>query len=198
MRSLLALLLCVPSLSHAACLDLPKPGMMVNEVLVGVVYRPAADNITLVTAWPTTNPDRACCTRLAFSAGYWQGMLSGQIPLGAVPAPLFMATLPARDDPATPEEQAMCQTMADIIIVVPRVVRNTQRTDGSRPLKVLRDPTQPLSSTNPLIDLKAGTVIQYVEPGRPCERTPIINTTSAGQWLYTTSAVGQRGIALCK
>lgn len=196
MKRLLALFLFLPGLTHAACLDLPKPGMTVSEVLVAVVPD-AAGNVSLVSAWPTANPDRVCCTKIAFSAGYWRDMLGQQVSLGAVPAPIFMAALPVRDNPRSAAETDMCQTMADRMIQVPRVVRNAQRTDGARPLKVLRDPSQPLSTTNPLIDLKVAGVQQYAPAGNPCERTPVINTTSAGQWLYTT-ANGQRGIALCK
>lgn len=183
---------------HAACDLLPKPNMNVNEVLVATVPNAATGRPSLVAAWPTTNPDRICCNRIQFSAGYWADMLGQQIPLGMSPAPLWLAALPQRDDPITPEEQAMCQQMANAIIVVPRVVRNSSRTDGARPLYVLRDPSQPLSSANPLVPLKVANVQQYVESGQPCERTPVINTTSAGQWLYTTSLSNQRGIALCK
>lgn len=197
MKLIIALFLFFPALSHAACLDPPRPGMTVNEVLVAAVPDTATGNISLLSAWTTTNPDRVCCTKMAFGGGYWRGMLDRQALLGAVPAPIFMATLPVRDDPRTAAETAMCQTMADAIIVVPRVVRNVQRTDGARPLKVLRYPAQLLSATNPLIDLKVAGVVQYAPAGNTCERTPVINTTSAGQWLYTT-ANGQRGVALCK
>ena len=88
-----------------------------------------------------------------------------------------------------------CQNMVDVMtqagVVVPfRVIRNANRTDGSRPMFTLVN--------GAMINLRVNGVQVYVEPDRVCETTPVISTTTVGSWLYVTNVAGVRGISLCK
>lgn len=182
----LSILLSVPAFA-APCTASPKVGLTAQEVQIS-----STDNGSkLYFAWPTTDPALGCCVRIPVRV-----IQSSLTPNLDKKLSEFIATSGTRLPDLTPSEIAHClMLIAKVLPPAPAVVRNTFRADGARPLKKLRDPTQPYSATNPLIDFKPAA---YVEAGRPCERTPVLNTTTAGQWLYVTNLAGQRGIALCK
>lgn len=192
------LVLLVPAAWGVPCTTLPKPAMTLDEVQIAITE----DGSRITLAWPTTNPTIGCCSRAEFDPASWREIFRTRLTSGNDSNSLtaFLASVTRVPGPAlTVAEQARCQAMiSKILAVTYRVVRNPQRADGARPLKVLRDPDQPLSATNPLVNLTANGVQLYVEAGRLCESTPVINTTTAGLWLYTTNVVGVRGIALCK
>lgn len=192
----LVILLFLPALAFAApCTTPPKIGLTASDVQIAVTE--SATKIWF--AWPTINPAVACCIRMPIDSTQWRSALNNRSDSDSVNLSEFILTAKPPGGTLSSSEIVFCQKMIDKVLGPgPIVVRNSSRADGSRPLKVLRDPTQAYSSTNPLIDLKVGGVIQYVEAGRPCERTPVVNKTTSGQWLYVTSSAGQRGIALCK
>lgn len=203
MRSLIPLLIIMPSLAFAACPIPPKIGLGASDVLVAVDRTDGWDLPTSIyIAWPTTDPNDPCCMRTKFDERAWRGILDQHIPRGITTLTEFALAVTNPPPPAgdlTQADRAKCAQMFERILgPAPTVVRNNQRPDGSRPLKVLRDPTQPYSAANPMIDLKIGNVIQYVEPGRVCDRLPVINTTTSGKWLYVTNTANLQGIALCK
>lgn len=180
------------------CTTLPKPAMTLDEVQIAI----AEDGYKITLAWPTINPTIGCCSRADFDTPSWRDIFRIRQTNGNDSTSLtaFLASVTRVPGPAlTLAEQARCQAMINKILAVTyRVVRNAMRVDGARPLKVLRDPTQPLSAANPLVNLTANGAQLYVEVDRQCESTPVIQTTTAGLWLYTTNVAGARGIALCK
>lgn len=180
------------SLSEAACLVAPKSGLRVDEVLVQINRVDGIDATNIVMAWPTTDANTVCCTRAVYDRRAWQVILDNQISRGTVTLANFVTAIEPPGGEKTPAENAICQVMADRILPpAPRVVRNAQRADGARPLFTL-------NATGSMVNLKVSGVQVYVEANRPCERTPVINKTTAGSWLYTTNAAGVRGITLCK
>ncbi|MCI0517229.1 MAG: hypothetical protein L0Y45_05270 [Woeseiaceae bacterium] len=198
-KFLFALLIFVSAAADAApCTLPPKDGLKAGEVLVQVARQDGWESpASIYVAYPSTAVNDGCCFRAKFDERAWRSLLDAKIQAGAVTLPEFVATMtvPGSDTPLTAADLMVCTGLADRIYPPLFVVRNTQRADGARPLKVLRDPSLPYSTTNPLINTSP---VAYVEAGRPCERTPVINTTSSGQWLYTTNIAGRRGIALCK
>lgn len=193
---ILAVLFLFPSLAFAApCTTPPKIGLTASDVQIAVTE--SATKIWF--AWPTIDSAVACCIRMPIDSTQWRSALNYRSDSESVGLAEFILTAKPPGGILSDSEIVFCQKMIDKVLGPgPTVVRNSNRVDGSRPLKVLRDPSQTYSSTNPLIDLKVGGVIQYVEAGRHCERTPVVNKTTSGQWLYVTSSAGQRGIALCK
>jgi len=153
-------------------------------------------------AWPTVDPQIVCCVQTQFDPASWRSIFRERVTAGHESTSLtsFVATITRVPGPAlTVDEQARCHAMRSRILQPAQfVVRNAQRADGARPLKVLQDPAQPLSATNPLINLLVSGLQVYVEAGRPCESTPVVNSTTSGSWLYTANVAGVRGIALCK
>lgn len=191
MRLIITAVLLLPLLGNAMCLPAPKAGLRADEVLIQTNRVDGIDVTNIIMAWPTTDPNTVCCTRAIYDRRVWQQILDQQIPRGTVTLTEFVAAITPPGGGKTPAENAICQSMADRIIPPIRVVRNVHRADGTRPMFTL-------NSSGAMVNLKANGVQVYVEPGRPCERTPIISTTSSGLWLYTTNAAGIRGIALCK
>lgn len=192
------LMLYLPTAWGALCTTLPKPAMTLDEVQIAITE----DGSKVTLAWPTINPTIGCCARADFDPASWRDIFRARLTSGNDSTSLtaFLASVTQVPGPAlTLAEQARCQAMINkILAVTHRVVRNAQRADGARPLKILRDPSQPLGATNPLVNLTANGVQLYVEADRPCDSTPVIQTTTAGLWLYTTNVAGARGIALCK
>lgn len=179
------------SLSEADCLVAPKSGLRVDEVLIQTNRVVGVDVTNIIMAWPTSDPNLTCCTRALFAPRAWQLILDQQISRGTVTLADFVMGITAPGGEKTAAENEICQAMTDRILPPLRVVRNAQRTDGSRPMFIL-------NNSGSMINLKISGVQVYVEAGRPCERTPVINKTSAGSWLYTMNAGGVRGITLCK
>lgn len=196
MRILAVLFLFLPLLAFSApCTTPPKAGLTASDVQIAVTE--SATKIWF--AWPTIDPAVACCIRMPIDSTQWRSALNYRSDSTSLALTEFIVSAKPPGGVLSETEIAFCQKMIDKVLPPgPKVVRNTLRADGSRPLKVLKDPTQPYSTTNTLIDLKIGGVTQYVEPDRPCERQPIINTTTSGSWLYVTNLSGNRGIALCK
>ena len=189
MKTLLLLLLWLMIFTtHAApCNIPPKVGLTASEVQIAS----AENGSKLYFAWPTTDPAKGCCVRIPVSM--IQSIITPDLDQKLSE---FVLTAGSNLPTLTDAETAFCQTLINKVQPIgPVVVRNAFRTDGARPLKKLTDPAQPYSVTNPLIDFKPAA---YVEAGRPCERTPVVNSTTAGQWLYVTNLAGTRGIALCK
>ena len=184
----------------APCTTLPKSGLKADEILISVHRAAGAPVTSIYLAWPTNDPNIACCLRSHYNHQGWQAIFDANKTTGDTSPKLtdYMMGITPYGPALTDADQAQCKTMMDRVLPPITVVRNTLRADGSRPLKVLRDPAQPYSTTNPLVNLLANGVQVYVEAGRPCERVPVINTTTSGKWLYTTNLAGQRGIALCK
>jgi len=180
----------------APCTTPPKVGLTVDEIQIAITD----DGRSITMAWPTTTPNLGCCSRTDFDYVSWRDIFRQRMTDGnnSVRLTEFLATVTVPGGPLSTAEQARCQAMIDRVLPGPTVVRNPYRTDGARPMKLLKDPAQPYSAANPLVDLKIAGVLQYVDAGRSCERSPVVNTTSAGQWLYVTNASGQRGVALCK
>lgn len=198
MKSLLALFLLLPTLVHAACVDPPKPNMLANEPKI-VSLRAPDNGYIVVVGWPTTQDGTVCCKHTKFGGGYWQTALDRKIAEGVQDAHFWLSTLradPAVDGPVTPAIQEACNQIAAIIYPSPKVATTST---GQRPMYRLRDESLPYSKdTNPRVVLKVNGVSQYVATGTACERVPVIETTTAGQWLYTTNTDRVRGISLCK
>ncbi|MHB1099296.1 MAG: hypothetical protein ACYCZR_07045 [Burkholderiales bacterium] len=190
--SVVLTLLCFTEQAIAVCLAPPKVGLTTDQVLIQTNRVAGIDVTNIIMAWPTTDANLVCCTRAVYDRRAWQVILDEQIPRGTVTLTEFVMAIDPPGGEKTPAENAICQTMADRILPpAPRVVRNSQRTDGARPMFTL-------NTTGSLVNLKVSGVQVYVEAGRVCERTPVIRKTTAGSWLYTTNAAGVRGIALCK
>lgn len=176
----------------AVCLTPPKVGLTTDQVLIQTNRVDGIDVTNIIMAWPTTDPNLVCCTRAVYDRRAWQVILDQQIPRGTVTLTEFVAAIDPPGGEKTPAENAICQAMADRILPpAPRVVRNALRADGSRPMFTL-------NTSGSMVNLRVSGVQVYVEPGRPCERSPVISKTTAGSWLYVTNAAGIRGIALCK
>lgn len=192
LRLFLLVFLLSSNVGSAICLVEPKVGLRADEVLIQTNRVEGIDVTNIIMAWPTTDPNLVCCTRAVYDRRAWQVILDNQISRGTVTLTEFVMAIDPPGGEKTPAENAICQTMADRILPpAPRVVRNSQRTDGARPMFTL-------NTTGSLVNLKVSGVQVYVEAGRVCERTPVISKTTAGSWLYTTNIAGVRGIALCK
>lgn len=192
MRTLItAFLLAAAVNASAACLVPPKSGLTTDQVLIQTNRVPGIDVTDIIMAWQTSDPNLVCCTRAIYDRRAWQVILDQQIPRGTVTLTEFVAAIDPPGGEKTPAENAICQAMADRLLPpAPRVVRNAQRADGSRPMFTL--------SNGVMVNLKVSGVQVYVEAGKPCERAPVVSKTTAGSWLYATNAAGVRGIALCK
>lgn len=178
--------------AQAICLTPPKTGLTTDQVLIQTNRVEGIDVTNIIMAWPTNDPNLVCCTRAIYDRRAWQVILDEQIARGTVTLTEFVMGITAPGGEKTEAENVICQAMADRILPpAPRVVRNSQRADGSRPMFTL-------NTSGAMVNLKVSGVQVYVEVGRPCERTPVINTTTSGSWLYTTNVAGVRGIALCK
>lgn len=201
---ILVLLLFLPSLAFAACPIPPKIGLGASDVLVAVERQDGWDApASIYIAWPTTDTNDPCCMRTKFDERAWRSIMDQHIPRGITTLTEFalLATNPSPPGgELTQADLAKCAQMFERILgPAPTVVRNPHRpSDGARPLKLLRDPTQPYSDANPLIDLRVGGVHQYVEPGRSCERLPVVKVSGSDRYLYVTNAAGIRGISLCR
>jgi len=200
-----------PMLSFAApCGNLPKADMKISDVQIAV-----SNNGNLLTlVWPTDTPPQTCCivswidpAKVGITTPTtWGGIFGAHNMNGYDSMSLSDFILSVSENPPGAEllatdsvAQGRCDSIA-ARVYGPHysVVKNSARTDGARPMKVLKDPSQPLSTTNTLINLMVNGVQAYVAAGTPCEPLPVINTTTAGLWLYATNATGDRGIVLCK
>lgn len=193
MRTLVAVfLLAIAASASAVCLVPPKVGLTTDQILIQTNRVEGIDVTNIIMAWPTSDPNLVCCTRAVYDRRAWQVILDQQIQRGTVTLTEFVAAIDPPGEEKTPAENAICQAMADRILPpAPRVVRNTLRADGSRPMFTL-------NTSGSMVNLRVSGAQVYVEPGSPCERTPIISKTASGSWLYTTNTAGVRGIALCK
>lgn len=200
MRLILLVMVCCMALPAVAapCTTLPKPAMTLDAMQIAITE----DGSKIMLAWPTVDQQIVCCAQTQFDPASWRNIFRERVTAGHESTSLtsFVATITRVPGPAlTVDEQARCEAMRLRILQPTQfVVRNAQRADGARPLKVLRDPTQPLSAANALINLLVSGQQAYVEAGRPCEPVPVVNSTTSGNWLYTTNVAGVRGIALCK
>ena len=177
----------------------PRVDVKLRETYIRIMPHPTLGGSAIVLGWPTVTPGQICCNVSHFDPGSYSSMLGSAQRTTAISATEFAVSLPPlpwsnramENQWAVTACQEMVETMTNAGVVAAfRVVRNTQRTDGSRPMFTLVNGT--------LANLRINGAQVYVEPGRICDSTPVINTTTAGSWLYTTNAAGVRGIALCK
>ena len=196
MRILAVLFLFLPLLAFSApCTTPPKAGLTASDVQIAVTE--SATKIWF--AWPTIDPAVACCIRMPIDSTQWRSALNYRSDSDSVRLSEFILTAKPPTSPYTEAESAFCQKMSGVVLGPgPKVKVNTLRPDGARPMMRLSDPLQPYSATNKLVNLKINGVFQYVEAGRPCERSPIVKKSDGDLWLYTTNLAGVRGIALCK
>ena len=177
----------------AACVSPPRSPLVLGDVRV------IASADTLYVAWPTTDVNEACCFRVKVDGETLSTRitsLSGAVPQTVPEALLKLSVIPLPAPSA--EDFAQCRKMFDVIIPVWKVIPNTLRADGSRPLKALKDSSLPYSATNPLVNLIVSGKQMYVEAGQTCKSTPVVYQSGTSRWLYTKNSSGQEGIALCK
>lgn len=201
MKPLLTIILLAFSSAAMAllCTALPKPDLEVDEIEISVTEGVNGEEI-ITTAWPTTDPTLVCCNFSENDCSSWvaifrrlrtPGNTSRSLKefanaIGSTPGERVLSQLP--------ESQARCDVMADKILLPsrPKVVRNAQRADGSRPMFTL-------NAAGSMVNLRVNGVQVYVEAGRICrERAPVTSTSTTGRWHYATNSAGVRGITLCK
>lgn len=192
------LLLLATPLCAAPCTTPPKDGLRVDEIQMAMYD----DGYRVAMAWPSNDPNVACCARADMDRTAWLAIFRARMTPGNESISLTSFIASVADFPGgalSDSEVTRCNAMMRKILPTgPKVVRNAQRADGARPAKLLKDPAQPYSATNTLVNYLVNNNQVYIEMGRPCEAAPIVNTTTAGLWLYATNLAGQRGIVLCK
>lgn len=193
----LLLLLAAPLLA-APCTTPPKDGLRVDEIQMAMYD----DGYRVALAWPSLDPNVACCARADMDRTAWLTIFRDRMTAGNESISLSSFIASVTDFPGgalSASEITRCNAMMQKILPTgPKVVRNAQRADGARPAKLLKDPAQPYSATNTLINYLVNKEQVYIEAGRQCEASPVVNVTTAGQWLYAVNLAGQRGIVLCK
>lgn len=181
------------SVMAAPCVSPPRSPLVLGEVRV------IASADTLYVAWPTTDVNEACCIPVKVDSTTLATripLLSGTVPL-TVPEALLKLSAIQRPAPSA-EDVVQCKKLFAVIVPTWKVIPNTLRADGSRPLKVLKDSAIPYSETNQLVNLIVAGKQVYVESGQPCKATPVVYQSGVNRWLYTKNIAGQEGISLCK
>ena len=179
--------------------DLVRPNLTLGQVETHIKRDP--NGIEIFTAvWAGSNPDSACCNASLNDGGSWRDIFSRLQAVGTESRSLAELLFSIGGTPGSrnlmrdPEVLAQCQVMADKVINPYRVVRNTDREDGARPMFTI-------NSLGKIVPLTVDGVQIFVLPGRVCERISIFETTAEGSWTYVTNADGPqgiRGISLCR
>lgn len=180
---------------------LPRQDLRLREAYVQFLPHETLGGTAVAIGYLTVNQGQICCSVSHFDGASVNALLVSQhsalaAPVSEVAIGMWSRLPWSNRAPASPWAQRVCQNLAnkmatDGVLESYRVVRNTRRADGSRPMFIL-------NTAGAMVNLRVSGAQVYVEPNRICEATPVVNTTSDGLWLYVTNAAGVRGIALCK